>query len=176
MTTFEDLDLGEAFGDFGDAAAEPRRRSRAWGAAAFLLAIALLVAGLVWVNAARQSPLDVSATPTAVVPALAAEQTAADRITDADLGAIDVVATTTRRLGTSAWGEHYVGLTASGSVCLLTVVEGDLPGQSCARPTTHLALTTSDVDGRDVVWLAAQGAEPSDEGWQLLAPNLWVRD
>ncbi len=176
MTTFEDLDLGEAFGDFGDAAAAPRRRSRAWGAAAFLLAIALLVVGVVWLDAARRSPVDVSAAPSDLVPALAAEQTAADRIADADLDLIDVVTTTTRRLGTSAWGEHYVGLTAGGAVCLLTVVEGDVPGQSCARPTTHLALTTADVDGRDVVWLAAQGAGPTDAGWAQLAPNLWVRD
>jgi len=180
MTTFEDLDLGEAFGDFGDAATEPRRLSRAWGAAAFALAAGLLAGGVAWVNAARDTPTQVPVEPAAVVPALGAAQSAADRIPAADLEALTVAAlpvdaASTRLLATSPWGTHYAAL-SSGSVCLVTVVEGDLPGQSCAAASTHLALTTSDVDGRDVVRLAATDAAPTDEGWTRLAPNLWVRD
>ena len=174
MTTFEDLDLGEAFGDFGDAGTETRRLSRAWGVVAGLIAFALVALGLVWAGSQRDAPV-AAASPESVVPALGAAQTAADRLAGAELDALTVVSSSTRLLGTSAWGSHYAALDQAGAVCLVTVLDGELPAQTCGGPSESLTLATSDVDGRDVVLLTAQDTAPSADGWQRVAPHLWTR-
>jgi len=176
MTTFEDLDLGEAFGDFGDAGTAPRRRSRAWGAIAIVVALALVVLGVAGVDAIRSAPSGAT-DPTSIVPALAADQSAADRIATDVLETLTVTSTSTRLLGTSAWGTLYAGTTTNGSICLVTLLEGDLPTQSCAPANDRFAVTATDPDGRDVVTLAAAGHAPNAaDGWQELAPNVWTRD
>lgn len=175
MTTFEDLDIGEAFGDFGDAGTEPLRRSRAWGLVASLIALVLVALGLVWLNAARDAPT-AAASPESIVPALGAAQTAADTLTGADLDSLTVLSSSTRLLGTSEWGSHYAALSESGAVCLVTVLDGQLPAQACGGPNAHLSLTTTDLDGRDVVLLTAQDAAPtSGDGWHRLTDHLWTR-
>lgn len=174
MTTFEDLDLAEAFGDFGDAGAATRRVSRVWGVVAALVAFALVTFGLVWAKSLRDQPAT-AASPESVLPALGAAQVAADRLGAAELDPLTVVSSSTRLLGTSSWGAHYAALDQAGAVCLVTVLDGQLPTQTCAGASEHLTLTTTDLDGRDVVLLSAQDAAPSTDGWQRVAPHLWAR-
>ena len=174
MTTFEELDLGEAFGDFGDAGTEARRISPVRAGVAVLVAFVLVVLGVLWLGAARDEPVP-AVEATAVVPVLGAAQTAADRIPGADLDSLTVLSSSTRLIGTSAWGTHYAALDQAGAVCLVTLREGDLPVQTCGGPSADLTLATTDVDGRDVVLLTAPGTAPTTDGWERVTDRLWTR-
>ncbi|MBT0993239.1 hypothetical protein KIN34_02905 [Cellulomonas sp. DKR-3] len=174
MTTFEELDLDEAFGDFGDAGQEPRRRSRVLAVAALVVAAALVVVGVLWARSARDAP-DVAA-PTDLVPALAAAQGTDDQVPAEDLEDLTVSAPSTRLLASTAYGTHYAALGRDGDVCLVTVSAGELPRETCAAPSERLALTYTDADDETVVMLAPSDAAPAAaEGWAEKVPNLYVR-
>lgn len=174
MTTFEELDLDEAFGDFGDAGQEPRRPSRVLAIGAIVAAAALLTGGILWARSAPDGAA--AADPAAVVPTLGATQGAADVVPAADLVDLTVTGPSTRLLATTAYGTHYAALDADGDVCLVTVSAGELPRESCAAASDRLALTYADDDDETVVMLAASSAAPSaQEGWTEKVPNLYVR-
>ncbi|AEI10853.1 hypothetical protein [Cellulomonas gilvus] len=177
MTTFEDLDLGEAFGDFGDAGTETHRRSRALTVLAFVLASVLVVAGVLWLRDARPTATSEAVAPATLVAALAAAQGPADVLTGAALEDLSVRPDSTRLLTTTAYGTHYVGLTDSDHVCLVTIRAGMLPAEACATATERLSVSLADADGAAVVVLATPSRAPAaSDGWVEAAPSLYVRN
>ncbi|GEL95280.1 hypothetical protein [Cellulomonas composti] len=175
MTTFEDLDLVEAFGDFGEAEPAPRRRSAVVAVVAFAVALALIVVGIVWASNAGSDGAAQAAETTSVVPQLAVAQSAADKLDDGDLAELAVLADSTRLLTTTALGTHYAAIGTDGDVCVVTVLPGTLPTQGCAAPTDRLRITVADADGNPALVLAAPGTSPGD-GWHEVAPGVWVVD
>ena len=174
MTTFEDLHLDEAFGDFGDAGQEPRRPSRALGIGAVLVAALLIAVGMLWARSAP-GPLDLQE-PTTVVPVLGSGQEADDVVPAAELAELTVTGPSTRLLATTDYGTHYTALDEDGEVCLVTVSVGELPRETCAAPSEGLTLTYENGDDASVVMLAATSAAPPvEDGWTEKVPNLYVR-
>jgi hypothetical protein len=175
MTTFEELGLDEAFGDFGDAGQEPRRPSPVLAAGAIVAAAVLIAVGMLWARSAPVGAPDV-APPAAIVPALASGQEAVDVVPAADLVELTVTSPSTRLLATTDYGTHYTALDEDGDVCLVTVSVGELPRETCATPSERLALTYANADDETVVMLAATSSPPPvEDGWTEKAPNLYVR-
>ena len=172
MTTFDDTDLfSEAFHDFRSVGSS--RRRPALVTPVVMVAAALLVAaGFVW---ARGGPLlaDDAVDASTLLPQFAAEQTARDRLSSADLGELRVDASTTRFLTETSTGAHYAAVGASGNLCVVTLQSGELPAMTCAPPTSTARVAVDDT----LLVVASSGPVPAAaSGWREAGPDVFVND
>ncbi|ROS25932.1 hypothetical protein [Cellulomonas sp. PhB150] len=177
MTTFEDLDLAEAFGDFEPQEQPPRRRAGWITAVVLTLAVLLVGGGLAWLALSRDTtPTATVVAPAVLVPALAETQTAADQVEASSLDGTGIRASSTRFVARSELGAIYVGTGAGGQVCLLAVPEGDLSSTSCVKPKTGSVIVLRPVADGPAVALVTEGGEaPSaDDGWTQTPSGLWT--
>jgi hypothetical protein len=179
MTTFEDLDLAEAFGDDFAAQDEPVRRHAGWiTAVAMTLAGLLVVGGLAWLVGHREPTPTRPAVvePAAAVPALDASQTALDVIPTAALDGTGVSAASTRHLGSTDLGEVFAGVDGTGRLCLIAVPVGDLTSTECTTPRQGTVLVLRPVsDGPAVALVTAGGTPPpAADGWAESLDGLWA--
>ncbi len=174
MTTYEELDLADAFGEFDWTEPTRSRRPRVLAAVVFVLAAALIVVGVLWAQGNRGVDAPAALEPAVAVPALARAQSAGDRVDPAGIEALDVLPASTRLLTTTAVGTHYAALDSAGGVCVLTTRVGDLPTADCAPATESLAIMVSDEAGSPVLMLTAATDSPGEE-WAPAAPHVFVR-
>ncbi|RHA43158.1 hypothetical protein [Cellulomonas rhizosphaerae] len=177
MTTFEDLDLAEAFGDF-EPQEQPTRRRAGWITAVVLtLAVLLVGGGLAWLALSRDTtPTAIVVAPAVLAPALAEAQTAADQVESSSLDGTGIRAASTRFVASSDLGAIYVATGAGDRLCLLAVPEGDLSSTSCVTPKTGAVIVLRpDVDGPGVALVTEGGEAPSaDDGWTQTPSGLWT--
>lgn len=178
MTTFEDLDLAEAFGDF-EPQEQPARRRAGWiTAIALTLAVLLVGGGLAWLFLGRDSaPAATPVAPAVLVPALAEAQTAADQVDATGLDGTGIRAASTRYLAESDLGPIYAAIGTDGDLCLLAVPVGDLSSTACVSPKTGAVIVLRPVSDGPAVALVTEGdATPTtDEGWTRTASGLWTQ-
>jgi len=180
MTTFEDLDLAEAFGDDFTSQDEPARRHAGWITAVAMSLAALLVAGgLVWLVGHRQPVSSTSPVVTAAVavPALDAPQGLRDQIRASALDGTGVRAESTRYLGTTSMGAVFAGVGAHGHLCLITVPVGDLPSTACTKPHQDTVIVLRPTTDGPAVAYATAGATAPDtaDGWTEVTDGLWFQ-
>ncbi|MBO3095693.1 hypothetical protein [Cellulomonas dongxiuzhuiae] len=172
MTTFDDTGMFELV---EDTRGEPEPPRRARVVVVLGVAAALVVAGVVWLLAARGpddagagqmtvSLLDRPAEPTDEVAAPVVDETGIDPAT-----ARFAVRTTA--------GQHYAALRWAGDLCLVAVPVGDAARVVCVAPSPRATVTISGEDGSRVR-LGTDDAPPPDtaEGWRAAGPNVWVLD
>lgn len=175
------FDLFDDFlsGDTAERAAS--RRSSARRLAVVLTAGALVVGGAVGARAA----LDARSTELAVVePAvlfgvLAERQRAADVLAE-EPGTALLDPASTRFLGETSAGSHYLAVQATGLVCLVTVPVGDVVEMGCTDPVASDQLLRSELTSPvpQTLALVPDGLAPAADGtpWERLSANLYVRD
>ncbi|MBB2924664.1 hypothetical protein [Cellulomonas cellasea] len=170
---FDDLGLG-ADGDGAARAALTRRF------AVFVTAGALLVGGAVAARAAIEAgpaPAELVA-PASLVGVLGQPQRAADVLVEEPAtAALDPA--TTRYLGETAAGRHFVAQSTAGLVCLVTVPVGDVADVGCADPVATAVLVEGQFARSEAVTvrLVPDGTVPEPDGvaaWQRVGANLWA--
>ncbi|MBD8059364.1 hypothetical protein IC607_10335 [Cellulomonas sp. JH27-2] len=178
MTTFEDLDLADAFGDDFSSQEQPVRRRRGLiSAIVLVVAVLLLGGGLVYLATASTSSstvADIAAGEAA--PALDSPQGAVDLVSQVGLDGTGITSASTRYLADTDLGRVYLGTSTNGKVCLLAVPTGDLPTTECAKPRTDTVLVLRpDDDGPGVAYVTGDGEAPAKaDGWHQTQPGLWV--
>jgi len=180
MTTFEDLDLTEAFGDDFTSQDEPVRRHAGWITAVALgLAGLLVVVGLAWLFGHHEpaSPEGAAVEAAAAAPALDQVQTMSDQVPAEALDGTGVRATSTRFLGSTELGDVYTGVGTNGRLCLLAVPVGDLTSAVCATPRQGAVLVLRpEADGAAVAFVTPGGTAPrAADGWTEASDGLWVQ-
>ena len=180
MTTFEDLDLAEAFGDDFTPQDEPVRRHAGWITVVALGLAGLLVAGgLVWLAGHHEPTRAKAAVVQADVaaPALDRVQAATDIVPSTALDGTGVRADSTRFLGDTDLGAVYTGVGEAGRLCLIAVPVGDLTSTACATPRQGTVLVLQPVaDGPAVAFVTEGAVAPgAADGWTEATDGLWVQ-
>lgn len=169
-------DLGSAHAERGGARQVPVRRLTV-----LLAAGTLLVGGGM---AARASIDATGAAPERVAPAtlfrvLAEPQRDVDVLAE-EPGTALLDPTSTRLLGETSAGSHYLAVHATGLVCLVTVPVGDVAELGCTDPVASDRLLTVEVTEPEphALALVPDGLAPAADGstWERVGPNLYVRD
>lgn len=173
MTTIDDVDLfGETFSGFRDVGTS--RRHPAWRTAlVLLLAVALVGAGVVWLRDVQSAPsVAEPVDATTLLDVFAASQRSADVLPAGDLQGLGLDASTTRYLADTASGSQYAAVNTAGDLCVVTVVDGELPQVGCAHAVRGMTYT-----GDDVKLVTDGGPAPAaSEGWREAGPQVFVRD
>ncbi|MGY4643950.1 hypothetical protein [Cellulomonas sp. URHB0016] len=172
MTTIDDVDLfGETFSGFRDVGTS--RRHPAWLTALVLLAaVALVATGLLWSRALQTGPT--TAEPVDAVTLLdvfAAPQRPVDTLAADDLVGLGLHASTTRFLADTPSGSQYAAVNTAGDLCVVTVVDGALPGLGCAHAVAGMTFT-----GTDLKLVTDGGPAPTAaDGWRQAGPQVFVK-
>jgi hypothetical protein len=170
---FDDLAL--PVGADGGAVAGPTGRR----VAVLVLAGALLLGGTVVARAALAAGGSDTAprvAPGSLFAALDAPQRAADRIVS-EPGTEHLDPTSTRLLGETAAGRHYVAVADGGLLCLATIAAGSVADVGCTEPVAGVDLTASWSEPAAVtVRLVADqdvASVEQDAAWTRVGPNLY---
>jgi hypothetical protein len=173
MTTIDDVDLfEETFSGFRDVSTA--RRHPAWLTALVLVAaLALVGGGLVWSRGLQQGPTTAEPVDAAsLLDVFAAPQRAADKLAAGDLQGLGLDASTTRFLVDTPTGSQYAAVNTAGDLCVVSVVEGELPGIGCSHAVRGMTYT-----GTDVMLVTDGGPAPAaSEGWREAGPQVFVKD
>ncbi|WP_258724340.1 hypothetical protein [Cellulomonas sp. NS3] len=174
----------DLFDDFtsGDAAQRAASRlSSLRRLAVVLTAGALVVSGAVGARAA----LDARSTEPVVVAPAVLFGVLAERQRDADVlaeepGTALLDPASTRFLGETTAGSHYLAVHATGLVCLVTVPVGEVAEVGCTDPVAsdHLLRAEHTSPVPLTLALVPDGLAPAADGapWERLSANLYVRD
>lgn len=172
MTTFDDTGMFELSQELPGEPAPPRR---ARGALVFVVAAALVVAGVVWLLAVRGSDEAEAGRMTVELLARPAEPT--DEVAESVVDETGIDPTSARFAVRTAAGQHYAALRWDGDLCLVVVPDGDVPRVACVAPSTKAVVSLSAADGTRVRLGADQAPAPdTDEGWRAAGSNVWVLD
>lgn len=142
-------------------------------------------------SAAAEAASEAASEAAAQVTLLSRAQTAADRlpsfITPDDEVGSTIVAESTRLLGASATGTHWVGTNAKGEACLVTALgsaETDFVAAASCIPADELAtesvgLQVMGPTGKSEAYLLPDGvhtAALATAGYSVVSPNLVSAD
>lgn len=174
------FDLFDDFATGDPAGRAASRRGSVRRLVVVLAAGALLVGGAVGARAALESS---STEPARVAPSvlfgvLTEEQRDVDVLVD-EPGTALLEPASTRFLGRTAAGSHYLAVRATGLVCLVTVPTGDVAEVGCTDPVATERLLSVEFASPEphTVQLVPDGLAPASDGrpWDRLSANLYVR-
>ncbi|MCC2322458.1 hypothetical protein [Cellulomonas xiejunii] len=172
MTTFDDTGMFDLDEQFPGEPAPPRRGR---GAVVLVVAAALVVAGVVWLLAVRDS--EGAAADQMTVDLLTRQGEPTDEVAESVVDETGIDPTSARFAVRTEAGQHFAALRWDGDLCLVAVPDGDVPRVACVAPSTKAVVTLSGADGARVRLGADEAPAPdTDDGWRAAGSNVWVLD
>lgn len=173
------FDLFDDFTSDGTAERAARRRGSLRRLGVVVAAGALVVGSAVGARAAldARDTAPVVVAPAVLFGALAEQQQEQDVLAE-EPGTSLLDPASTRLLGVTSAGSHYLAVTRTGLVCLVTVPVGDVAETGCTDPVASDRLLRSELVSPEPQTLALvpDGLAPAADGtaWEPVGPNLWV--